>query len=348
MIATSPPRRLMLFAVAAALVCALAATSSTTIASGSNADSGTTLSVGVQQGYSMLPVYVALRHGFFKQAGITDVSFSVFVSLPAMLTAVAQGSLDVGFQTIPAIISYDNASSSTKLKVVAASTSGSLSWAAKADSPVPVATASDWKSTVLAWKGKKIGIPAAGGILDAYTKYLASAAGLQPGDYSTVVVGVGPSAVAALQNGVVDLVTGDSYTMGLLKASGLGKTVLSCLHTGPEELQQSITGVFFSSDSQIQADPKLYQGFSAGLQKARAWIADPKHAGDIQDLLIRKIGLSRDQVKALSADTVAQFSRPQSNITKANVGASLKAFFSTGAMTGQPPSYDSFVAPFAH
>jgi ABC-type nitrate/sulfonate/bicarbonate transport system substrate-binding protein len=341
-----PLRRRKLVAISAALVCTLAATSG--VASGSNADSGTTLSVGVQQGYSLLPVYVALRHGFFKQAGITNISFSVFTSLPAMLTAVAQGQLDVGFQTIPAIISYNNASSSTKLKVVSASTSGSLAWGAKSDSTIPVATSTNWKSTVLAWKGKKIGIPAAGGILDAYTKYLASAAGLAPGDYSTVVVGVGPPAVAALQNGIVDLVTGDSYTMGLLKAAGVGKTVLGLLHSGPEELQQSITGVFFSSDSQIQANPTLYQGFSAGLQKARAWIADPKHAGDIQDLLVHKIGLTRDQVKALFADTVAQFSRPQSNITKATVGASLKAFFATGTMSGTPPSYDSFVAPFAH
>ena len=79
------------------ITCAVVASGATASPQGVRATS-TTLSIGLQQGYNGLPFFVAVRHGFFKKAGITDVKFSLFNSLPAMLTAVAQGQLDVGSQ----------------------------------------------------------------------------------------------------------------------------------------------------------------------------------------------------------------------------------------------------------
>src|SRR5690242_3925097 len=89
-------RRVALTVVAALAVGALAV-SGATASRGSTTATGSTLSVGVQQGYNALPLFVAVRHGYFKKAGITDVKFTLFSSLPAMLTAVAQGQLDVGY-----------------------------------------------------------------------------------------------------------------------------------------------------------------------------------------------------------------------------------------------------------
>src|SRR4029079_10907438 len=146
---------------------------------------------GVQQGYNALPLFVAVRHGYFKKAGITDVKFTLFSSLPAMLTAVAQGQLDVGYQSIPPLLAYDKATSGTKLKVIAATSSASVMFFAKNDTPIPVATSKNWKSTVLAWKGKKIGVPAPNGLIELYVKSMVKEAGLQPDDVKTVVVGVG-------------------------------------------------------------------------------------------------------------------------------------------------------------
>lgn len=341
-------RRATVVVAALALVVCLAGASGALASPKAKSASGTTLSVGVQQSYSMVPLYVALRHGFFKQAGITDVKFTVFTSLPAMLTAVAQGQLDIGLQTIPAIVAYNKASSGTKLKVVAPISSGSLQWLGKVDSTIPVATKTDWLTTVKAWKGKKVGIPAPGGILALFTSYMVKEAGLQPSDVQLIPVGVGPPAVAALQAGVVDMVTGDAFTAGLLKAQGIGKTILSLLETGPPEFSDSLTGVLFTTESEAQSNQKLYKGFADGMEKARAWIKNPKNRGDIQDILIRKIGLKREEVKALFADTIAQFTRPSTVISKKSVGATLKAYYSTGVMTGTPPAYDFFVADFAH
>jgi NitT/TauT family transport system substrate-binding protein len=342
------PRRAAAACATLALVVCLAGASGAFAAPKAAKATGTTLTVGVQQSYSMLPLYVALRHGFFKQSGITDVKFTVFTSLPAMLTAVAQGQIDVGLQTIPAIVAFNRASSGAKLRIVAPISSGSLQWLGKTDSTIPTATKSDWLTTVKAWKGKKIGIPAPGGILALFTAYMVKEAGLQTSDVQLIPVGVGPPAVAALQAGVVDMVTGDAFTAGLLKAQGIGKTILSLLDTGPPEFMDSLTGVLFTTESETVANQQLYKGFADGLQKARVWIKNPKNKGDIQDILTRKIGLKREEVKALFADTVTQFTRPGTVISKKSVGATLKAYFGTGVMSGTQPGYDFFVADFAH
>ena len=332
--------------VLVALVASLAGASGALARSSGQAASGKTISVGLQQGYNGLPFFVGVRHGFFKKAGITDVKFSLFSSLPAMLTAVAQGQLDIGSQTIPAVVSYNRASSGTKLKIVAPSSSGSNMWFAKNDTPIPVATSTNWKSTVLAWKGKKIGVPAPNGILDLITKRLAADAGLQPGDVKTVVVGVGPPAVAALQQGLVDVISGDALTLGLLK--GYGKNILGFpLDQGPAEYRNALAGVLFTSDTEIQEHRALYAAFADGLVKARAFMRDPKNKKAVLDILTGKIGLKQDEAELLYKVAIVQFAAPSTSITRKTIGQSVDAYVSTGVMPGPAPGYDFFVADFA-
>ncbi len=345
--AVAPRSRNLLICLALlVLVGSLAGASGALAATKADAASGKTISVGLQQGYNGLPFFVGVRYGFFKKAGITDVKFSLFSSLPAMLTAVAQGQLDIGSQTIPAVVSYNRASSSSKLKIVAASSSGSNMWFAKNDTAIPAATGTNWKSTVLAWKGKKIGVPAPNGILDLITKRLVQDAGLEPGDVKTVVVGVGPPAVAALQQGLVDVISGDALTIGLLK--GYGKSILGFpLDQGPPEYRNALAGVLFTSDSEIQEHRALYAAFADGLVKARAFMRDPKNKQAILNILTSKIGLKADEAAALYKVAIVQFAAPSTSISRKTIGQSVTAYVSTGIMPGPAPGYDFFVADFA-
>lgn len=335
-------KALALGAVAAIAACLVAATS----ANATPKATGTTITVGIQQGYNVLPVFAGIRKGFFKKAGITDVKFTLFTSLPAMLTAVAQGQLDIGLQTIPTIVAYNKASSGTKLKIVAPVQLGSAVFAARADTTIPVATKTDWKSTVLAWKGKKIGVPAPNGIIDLYAKYMIKEAGLQPGDVTTVTVGVGPPAIAALQQGIVDVISGDILTEALLRANNTGKSVLSFYaEQGPPELVNALTGTYFTSDAEIAANPKLYAAFAEGLRQTRAWMKLPSSKASLMDLLMRKLGYSRAEADILYQTGIPAYARAQ--LSKRVVGASLKAYYGSGVMTGTQPGYDFFVADFA-
>ena len=327
------------------ITCAVVASGATASPQGVRATS-TTLSIGLQQGYNGLPFFVAVRHGFFKKAGITDVKFSLFNSLPAMLTAVAQGQLDMGSQAIPAVLAYNRATSGAKVKIVAPSTSGSTMFFARNNSGIPVATPSNWKSTVLAWKGKKVGIPVPNGLLALYVRYFVKEAGMQQDDVQTVVVGVGPPAVAALENGLVDVISGDALTLGLLK--GFGKNILGFpLKQGPSEFRNSLAGVLFTSETAIQENRAKYVAFTNGLAQARKFIANPKNKKAVLDILTRKIGLKPDEAALVYPHAVVTYGGPTTSISRRSMGLTLSTLLKSNVITGPLPAYDFLVADFA-
>jgi NitT/TauT family transport system substrate-binding protein len=321
------------------------------VATGGNAEAASTgatetISAGVQQGYNLLPMLVAIRHGFFKKAGISDVKFNTFGSIPAMLAAVAQGQLDIGGQSIPPLVAYDRATSGTKLKVVLAGTQGSIMWFAGPNTQLPAATAKDWKSAVRAWKGKKIGVPAPNGLIQLLTNRLLKDVGLSPSDVSYQVVGVGPPAVAALQQGLVDVISGDPLTLALLKPQKLGYTVLSFPDgQGPADLVDTPTGVWFASDSTVSQDPARFTALVNGWVRARAFIADPKNKKDILDLLTRKVGLSAAEAQAVYPLSVATYGKAK--ITRQIFDSMMASYIDAGIVPAPQPTYDDSVFNFA-
>jgi NitT/TauT family transport system substrate-binding protein len=306
-----------------------------------------TLTVGIQQSLQLLPVVVALRHRYFKGTDVSGVKFTIFSSLPAMFAAVAQGQIDVGYQTIPGIWAYNQATSGTKLKIIAPATNDSLMWFAKTGSTLPVTgKGNNWRATVRAWRGKTIGIPAVGGIIDLMTRYLLRQVGLDPDkDVKLSAVGTGPPGVAALQNGLVDIITGDPLTAALLKSENAGHAILSFpARQGPAELLGQPSGVFFTSEEQYAKEPKLYQDFNKAVARSRRHLANPRNRRDVLDLLTRKIGLTAAQSRILYEEGVPIFARGALNPTIFN--NTIKAYAATGIMKAPYPSYGDMVFPF--
>jgi ABC-type nitrate/sulfonate/bicarbonate transport system substrate-binding protein len=342
--------RAKLFAACAPLVLAgvLVASSVTaaTAAPTGHEATGKTLRVALQQPDNALPILVGLRHGYFKKAGITDIRLTLFTSLPAMFAALAGGQMDVGLQTLPALNSYNRATSGAKLKMIAPNQMNSLLWATRNDSGIPVATKANWKSSVEAWKGKKIGIPAAGGILDLFTRLMIKEAGLSSSDVSIIPVGVGPPAVAALQQGLVDVITGDTLTLALLRSQKIGRAVIAfSAGQGPASLLNTQISGWITSDDNIGKDRATYQAFTTGMQKARAFLRDPKNKKDVLDIIVRKIGIAPDQAETLYTVGVPTLYQPALN--KQIVGRTLQTYLAAGVITGQPPAYSFLVADFA-
>ncbi len=339
----------LLAAVIPLVVAALLVASSVTAATAApkrHEATGQTLRVALQQPDNALPILVGLRHGYFKKAGITDIKLTLFTSLPAMFAALAGGQMDVGLQTLPSLNAYNRATSGTKLKMIAPNQMNSLLWATRNDSGIPVATKANWKSTVAAWKGKKIGIPAAGGILDLFTRLMIKEAGLSTSDVSIIPVGVGPPAVAALQQGLVDVITGDTLTLALLKSQKIGRAVIAfSAGQGPASLLNTQISGWISSDDSIEKDRATYQAFTAGMAKARAFLRDPKNKKDVLDIIVRKIGIPADQAETLYTIGVPTIYQP--TLDKQIVGRTLKTYLAAGVITGQAPAYSFLVADFA-
>ena len=169
---------------------------------------------------------------------------------------------------------------------------------------------------------------------------------MQPDDIQTVVVGVGPPAVAALQNGLVDVISGDALTLGLLK--GFGRNILGFpLKQGPQEFRSSLAGVLFTSDAEIETNRKSYEAFTNGLVQARKFIANPRNKKAILDIMTRKIGLKPDEAELVYPLAVVTYAGPSTRISKKTVGLTLATLLKSNVITGPLPGYDFLVADFA-
>jgi ABC-type nitrate/sulfonate/bicarbonate transport system substrate-binding protein len=350
------PRRRRGWLAVAAVALAIGALASTASAStrasagSARPAAGRTLTFGVQQGYSLLPVFAAIRQGYFKKVGITDVKLNIFSSTPAMFAAAAQGQIDLAQQSIPGIVNYNTATSGTKLKIVAVDTFDSTMMFARTGSGIPAATAKDWKSTVRSWKGKKIGIPVQKGLQQLYIDAMLKEVGMSPSDINYLVVGVGAPAVAAMRAGLVDTISGDVLTLGLIRPEKLGYAMISFpAHQAPPVLLNQPTGVFFTSEASASNDRALFAGFANGIVKARAFLRNPKNKRSVIDLMVRKIGLKPEEANVIYPIGIPVFTK--SKISKSIFDRTIAAYVQTGVLSGAaanpPPTFQGTVFDFA-
>lgn len=305
-----------------------------------------TITIGTQQVYNLLPIFAGLRHGFFKKAGISEIKFQVFSSLPPLFAAVQQGQTDLAFHTPPSVLAFNRATTGSKLKFIGAGGTDTLVWLAPNDTTIPVATKANWKSTVLAWKGKSIGVAALGGIVDVFTRYMIKEVGLAAADVKIVPVGVGPPALAALRAGLVDVITGDPLTLALLEAEKEGKNILGFpFGQGPPELLGTLIAGFVTSESTIRDDRATWIAFNEGLRKGQQWILNPKNKRDTIDLMVRKAGVDRAWAETLYRIGVPVLAN--TTISRKVMGQTVQSYVKTGILTTQPPAYADFVADFA-
>lgn len=182
MLEPHPSHRLTILwtAILAVLVLSAGQAAAAPGADTTNRAAGRTLTIGVQQGYNLLPVFAGLRNGYFKKAGITGIKFVVFASTPAMFAAAAQGQLDLGYQAIPGLVAYNRATSGTKLKIVGANTWDSSMFFARTGSGVVSATKANWQNAIRSLKGKKVGLPVPRGLQDVHRQVGEQAVGARP------------------------------------------------------------------------------------------------------------------------------------------------------------------------
>jgi NitT/TauT family transport system substrate-binding protein len=137
------------------------------------------------------PSYFASWLGFYKEEGV-DVEISQVAGASKILEAVVGGSADVGGgvyeQTLQmaadgkSIVSFISLLKSPNFAIVAAS---------------GVKTFSDLR-------GKTVGVSSVGSPSQFYLTYLLAGAGVNPSEVSTATVGMGATAMAALERGQVD------------------------------------------------------------------------------------------------------------------------------------------------
>jgi NitT/TauT family transport system substrate-binding protein len=243
------------------------------------ADAGSpTVTLGVQDPQQELLLDIAIKQGFLGDSGIEKVESRVFTSVPAMLSAVAKGQIEMAVQTLPAAWNYNQSTNGNELRVLGGNGTNTTRITVPTGSQEPKTTA----EMVQSWKGKKIGLPVLAGLNFDVTKMLVTENGLDPEkDMQLAAIGTAGAAVAALNKGVVDVLVQGSTVAAMAEDQGAGFEVLS----GDQLPNSGVLQIgYLASEQAIEADEARYQAIAEGIEQAKDWYDDEANKDAVVEL----------------------------------------------------------------
>jgi NitT/TauT family transport system substrate-binding protein len=231
------------------------------------AQSKVTIAVGGSSCLCYLPTVLAQELGEYKKANV-DVELVDFKGGSQSLTAVIGGSADVvsGYfdhcvnlaaknQPLIAFVTYDRYPG---LVLVV--------------SPAHTAEIKSIKDLA----GKKVGVSAPGSSTDFFLKYLLKKNGVDPASTAVIGVGLGASAVAAMEQGQIDAAVMLDPSVTLLQGKFKDLTILSDTRTQKDT--QAVFGgdypggALYTKADWIEKHPKETQGLTTAIVNTLAWI----------------------------------------------------------------------------
>lgn len=124
-------------------------------------------------------------------------------------------------------------------------------------------------------KGAKIGITSPGSSSDFFVRYYLQRNGLSADDISLIGVGSGSAAVAALEQGKVDLLVNYDPAATFIEAKGVGKILIDGRSDeGAKAIYGGIypTSVLYATQSYIDDNPQTIQKVTNATVKALEWM----------------------------------------------------------------------------
>lgn len=243
-----------------------------------------TLSMGIQEGAgSNLPSVVAREIGAFEEQGL-DVEF-VPLAGSALLGAVASGDIQFFSQAVQLV--GQAIQSDVQLRFFCGSypTNWSTILVPTAAGLTSTEEGATWQEALASLEGSTLGVAALGATQEHWILSLLRGAGVDEDALTLVPVGVGPSAVAALQGGQVDAVIGYSFINQQLAATGETEVLLTFDETGPEFLGDQMNTGFVAPLSWLEENPETADAVCTALGDAMAWAADEANAEQLGEIL---------------------------------------------------------------
>jgi len=163
------------------------------------------------------------------------------------------------------------------------------------------------------FKGKTMGVTDLGSGTDELTQFLASQHGIDRSQYTTLAVGAGATAIAAIQSGAADCVMTTQPTVGALESQKLATTAVD-LATA-DGAKKALGGDWpaasvLTLSSWAKANPKAAQGVVDALVATMHWIATHS-AAQIADKLpadfVQNATITKAQYISGLASDKAQF-----------------------------------------
>jgi NitT/TauT family transport system substrate-binding protein len=225
-----------------------------------------TIAVGGKSALYYLPLALAERLGYFKEAGL-EVDIADFAGGSKALQAMLGGSADVtagGFDHV--IVLQARGQRLQAFVLMLATPAISLG--------VVSAKAAQYRSPA-DLKGMKIGVTAPGSSTHMFVNRVLASAGLSSEDVSIVGVGNGPTAIAAVRGGQIDAIANVEPAITVLERSGAIKVVADAMSDrGTRAVFGAVlpAGCLYTKEEFVRNHPDVVQALTNAIVRALRWL----------------------------------------------------------------------------
>jgi NitT/TauT family transport system substrate-binding protein len=225
-----------------------------------------TIGVGGKPLLYYLPLTIAERLGYFKEAGL-NATINDFGGGSQSLKALVGGSVDIVAGAYEHTIRMQQKGQDIRAVIELGRFPG-IVLAVKKDKADKVKTAADLK-------GMKVGVTAPGSSTNFFVNYIIAKAGGNYKDTSFIGVGAGLSAVAAMEKGEIDAISNLDPVISKLDADGQIKILAdSRTEAGTKAIfgGSNPAAVVYIKEDFIQKNPATVQAVVNAFYKALKWL----------------------------------------------------------------------------
>ncbi|OKO81996.1 ABC transporter substrate-binding protein [Bradyrhizobium sp. NAS96.2] len=160
--------------------------------------------------------------------------------------------------------------------------------------------------------GKKVGVSAPGSSTDFFLKYLLKKNGLDPSGTAVIGVGLGATAVAAMEQGQIDAAVMLDPSVTVLQGSHADLKILSDTRTQHDTLAvfggEYPGGALYSTTTWVNGHDKEVQALTNAIMATLAWI----HSHSAEDIMAKMpedlVGKNKEQYLAALKNTIPMYS----------------------------------------
>lgn len=161
--------------------------------------------------------------------------------------------------------------------------------------------------------GKKVGVSAPGSSTDFFLKYLLKKNGLDPASASVIGVGLGATAVAAMEQGQIDAAVMLDPSVTVLQGSHPDLRILSDTRTQKDTLEvfggEYPGGALYSTAGWVASHEKEVQGLTHAILNTLAWIHSHSAEEVMEKMPPELVGKNKELYLAALKNTIPMFSQ---------------------------------------
>jgi len=152
-------------------------------------------------------------------------------------------------------------------------------------------------------KGKTIGVTGLGAFTDKLLRGLLKDAGLSEQDVNIVPVGVGQTAISALQGGQVDAYTAYPPLTSVMEAEGLDYQVIMSTENFPDRYGSYLLNHMVTTQQVVDESPELVKSFCTASSESLKWMQDPANFDELKAIVNEKLPGIPDEILTKSLET---------------------------------------------